>query len=142
MRQALTIAFAGLMVAACSSLPTPILEKDEQTRSPKSTVAMLSDAAMLLDDLNHLGPQILRDVFHQTLGVVQDYVEIESGQRQELQDARYLTLRLYPKGKSRSEEHFTAEAWFRFSGKGDKGLSWDFQHSPSQNKATRPEDYL
>ena len=138
MKRLLTVALAGFLLAACSSLPMPILngQDDGPPKSPQS------DVAWLFNDLNRLGPQILHEIYDQTLGVVQNYVEIASGHRADLQDARYLVLRFYPQGKSKSEEHYTAEAWFRFSGPGDKGLSLDFQHSPSPNKAIQSDDYL
>ena len=138
MKRLLLIAFAGFMLSACTSL-TMLAEKRVQPLAPDSNVGVL------LRDLNHLGPQILRETFDQTLGVVQNYIEIEHGHRQNLQDSGdgdYLALRLYPKGKSKSTEHYTAEAWFRFSGKSDNGISLDFQHSPSLNQPLRPEDYL
>ena len=135
MKRVLSLAFAGFMLSACTSL-TMIRDKDVEPVSPHS------DVGVLLQDLNRLGPQILREAFDQTLGVVQNYVEIASGDRKDLQDAKYLTLRLYPKGKSKSEEHYTAELWFRFSGKSDNDMSLDFHHSPPPKKPLHPEDYL
>jgi hypothetical protein len=96
--------------------------------------------------LQELSGRLLGDLFEHAREVVQNYVEIEGDQRSGLQQGTrggYLTLRLYPKGKAQSDEHFTAEAWFRFSRPHEEGsLSYDFKLTPSEKKTLHPGDYI
>ena len=59
MGRLLPIAFAGVMLSACTSL-TMLPEKGGHP------LAQDSEVGGLLRDLNHLSPQILREAFDQT----------------------------------------------------------------------------
>lgn len=61
---------------------------------------------------------MLRAMLNHTLDLIEDHLEIagdvaqpDSGGEQE---GRF-TVKVYPKGKSRSDEHLAAEGWFRLS---------------------------
>jgi hypothetical protein len=85
-------------------------------------------------------------LFERARDAVQNYVEVDGGHRRGLQDGKeggYLSLRVYPKGKAKSDEHYTAETWFRFSSPQDKEtLSYDFMFSLPHRNTVRPEDYI
>lgn len=57
-------------------------------------------------------------LFNEALGSVQDYVELEGGySSQDGLEGRHghFELRIFPRGKSASDEHLSAEGWFSFS---------------------------
>jgi hypothetical protein len=101
---------------------------------------------LILQDFSGLGSRLLEDLFEHAREVLQNYVEVEGGQRPSLQEGTqggYLILRLYPKGKTKSDEHFTAETWFRFSNPHEKSsLFFDFKLTPSEKKSLHPDDYI
>ncbi len=76
----------------------------------------------------------LRSLLNEALDRVEDHVELRgslSPDRQTGEQRGRLGLRLYPHGKSKSEEHVDAETWFRFAPDA-KGGEWHFrlQSSP------------
>ena len=71
------------------------------------------------DWFDHLIPKnALRHLYNQALSTVQEYVEVEGklpGKGSSQQQAGEFRLKLFPQGKSRSQEHMSAEGSFRRS---------------------------
>ena len=65
-----------------------------------------------------LSTSVLRTLLNEALDALEDHVEItgkldpESGNRDRRGNLRF---KFYPDGKSNSDQHLTAEGWFRFS---------------------------
>ncbi|HET6674810.1 MAG TPA: hypothetical protein VFG71_05710 [Nitrospiraceae bacterium] len=94
------------------------------------------------------GKQVLRSLLNRALDVMEDHVEwtgnVRDGAHRGDREGRF-EFRLYPQGKSRSEEHVGAEGSFRFSPEaGDTELSLRFKSSKdsSGSTASDPADYL
>lgn len=78
---------------------------------------------------------ILRSLLNQALDRLDEHVEISgdlNASDQKTERSRYLRFKFYPEGKSKSDEHFAAEGWFRSSPESD-------QHD-LHFKFKRPED--
>lgn len=61
---------------------------------------------------------ILRGLLNQALDLVEDRLEVAgevSGPNSKGDRSGRVQLKLYPKGKSQSDEHLKAEGWFHFS---------------------------
>lgn len=91
---------------------------------------------------------MLRAMLNRTLDLIEDHIEIvgdvdrkdPSGE----QKGRF-SLKVYPKGKSQSDEHVAAEGWFRFSpdlGRQDFHLRFQGPHESSGLPSSPPEDVL
>jgi len=66
---------------------------------------------------------LFRGLFDRALATLQEYVEVEGTLPQDdpsRQQAGEFRLKLFPQGKSRSQEHVTAEGAFRFTPDGDQ----------------------
>ena len=94
------------------------------------------------------GKHFLRSLLNRALDVMEDHVEwtgrVRDGAHRGDREGRF-EFRLYPQGKSRSEEHVGAEGSFRFSPKaGDNELSLRFKSSKDSPVSTTadPADYL
>lgn len=64
-----------------------------------------------------------RGLFDRALSTLQEYVEVEGTLPQDdpsQRQAGEFRLKLFPQGKSRSQEHVTAEGSFRFAPDGDQ----------------------
>ena len=73
---------------------------------------------------NHVIPQdLLRNLYSQALSTLQEYIEVEGnlpGEGSSQQQAGEFRLKLFPHGKSRSQEHLSAEGSFRLSPDADQ----------------------
>jgi hypothetical protein len=61
---------------------------------------------------------LLRSLLNRALDAIEDHVEMRGKLRHGAQageEEGRLELRVYPRGKSQSGDHVTAEGWFRFS---------------------------
>jgi hypothetical protein len=95
-----------------------------------------------------ISKQFLRSLLNRALDVVEDHVEWRGNVRKGAEDGDRegrFELRLYPQGKSHSEEHVRAEGSFRFSPEaGNNELSLRFKSSKESSPTTPsdPADYL
>jgi hypothetical protein len=65
-----------------------------------------------------LTSNLLRSLLNQALDKLEDHVEITGNLNADAlkdDESKHLRLKFYPEGKSKSDEHLTAEGWFRFS---------------------------
>lgn len=87
---------------------------------------------------------LLRDLYNQALATVQEYVELEgslAGEGQSRRQAGEFRLKLFPQGKSRSQEHVSAEGSFRLSPDADQPeLTLRFKSSRHAPSASPPND--
>ena len=61
---------------------------------------------------------LLRSLLNRALDAIEDHVEVRGKLRHGAQtgeDEGRMEVRVYPRGKSQSGDHVTAEGWFRFS---------------------------
>lgn len=82
-----------------------------------------------------LTSSLLRSLLDQALDRLEDHVEISGNlnpDETKSDRGKHLRFRFYPEGKSKSDEHFTAEGWFRSSPESGQH-DWHF-------KFKRPED--
>jgi hypothetical protein len=130
------LAMGTMLLLALSALPAYAEEQD---------FASSNQAGPLTLDVHRLGA-LLGEVVERTRKMVENYIEIEGGHRPGLEgDAQggTLTLRVYPKGKNQSDEHYTAESWFKFSAPQHKTPpSNDSKPFPSSEKRLRLKEYL
>jgi hypothetical protein len=91
---------------------------------------------------------LLRAMVNKTLDLIEDHLEIAGDMAQRdaggEQEGRF-RLKVYPKGKSRSDEHLAAEGWFRLSpdlGRQDFHLRLEGQPSSSGLPSSRAADVL
>ncbi|MBX3329433.1 MAG: hypothetical protein KF722_03450 [Nitrospira sp.] len=65
-----------------------------------------------------LTTSVLRSLLNQALDKLEDHVEITGNLSSDAlkdDEAKHLRFKFYPEGKSQSDQHLTAEGWFRFS---------------------------
>lgn len=80
---------------------------------------------------------VLRSLLNQALERLEDHVEISGNlQPDDTKDnkGKHLLFKFYPDGKSKSDQHFTAEGWFRSlpeSGQYD----WRFQFRQPEDRS-------
>ncbi|HET8580268.1 MAG TPA: hypothetical protein VFL31_04650 [Nitrospiraceae bacterium] len=102
--------------------------------------------AQILHDLSTLGNSLVHELFSRGREIIDDHIDLDGGYRSGLHEGEHggrLSLKLYPKGKSQSQEHVLAETWFQFFNKaGENHFSFDFKLSPSRQAYSRPEEYL
>ncbi|MDR4465421.1 MAG: hypothetical protein MRJ66_14245 [Nitrospira sp.] len=82
-----------------------------------------------------LGTGILRSLFNQALDRLDEHVEISGNlnpNKTNGDEGKHLRFKFYPEGKSMSDQHFTAEGWFRSSPESGQH-DWHF-------KFKRPEE--
>lgn len=91
---------------------------------------------------------MLRAVLNHTLDLIEDHLEIAGGvarpESPNEQEGRF-SVRVYPKGKSRSDEHVAVEGWFRLSpdlGRQDLHLRLERPPTPSRDPSSRADDAL
>ena len=95
-----------------------------------------------------ISKQFLRSLLNRALDVIEDHVELRGNVRRGAEEGDRegrFELRLYPQGKSHSEEHVGAEGSFRFSPEaGNNELSLRFKSSKELSSTTPsdPADYL
>lgn len=90
---------------------------------------------------------LLRGLFNQALSTLHEYLEVEAtlpGGGQTHQQAGEFRLKLFPQGKSQSQEHMTAEGSFRLSPDADEQeFTLRFKSSkPSQRSVPPSGDIL
>jgi hypothetical protein len=92
--------------------------------------------------------QFLRSLLNRALDVVEDHLEwggnLRRGAQEGDQEGRF-ELKLYPQGKSHSEEHVGAEGSFRFSpeaGNNEFHLRFKSSKEPSGSSMSDPADHL
>jgi hypothetical protein len=95
-----------------------------------------------------INKQVLRSLLNQAIDAVEDHLELNgklrNGDQAGEREGRF-ELRLYPRGKSRSDEHVGAEGSFRFSPEaGNHELSLRFKSSKPSSRSTTsdPADFL
>ncbi|HJR76255.1 MAG TPA: hypothetical protein VJ805_04750 [Nitrospiraceae bacterium] len=93
-----------------------------------------------------INKQVLRSLLNQAIDAVEDHLELNgklrNGDQAGDREGRF-ELRLYPRGKSRSDEHVGAEGSFRFSPEaGNHELSLRFKSSKPSSRAPDPADFL
>ena len=89
-----------------------------------------------------IGKSALHSLLNQALDLIENHIEIkanlqpneETGDRQ-----GHFQLKLYPHGKSQSDEHVSAELQFRFSPK-DQHLSFDLR-LPKESSALSSQEH-
>jgi hypothetical protein len=92
--------------------------------------------------------QMLRTLLNKALDILEDHIEVAgdlSPADSTKDQGGRLQLKIYPKGKSRSDEHLKAEGSFRFSpDSGQHDLHFRFQppHESSPSVAPSPEGVL
>ena len=87
-----------------------------------------------------LSTSLLRSLLNQALDSLEDYVEITGkldpddmkGDRQ-----GRLQFKFYPEGKSKSDEHLTAEGWFRVAPEGGQH-DWHFRFMLPKDRKNSP----
>ena len=91
---------------------------------------------------------LLRAMVNKTLDLIEDHLEIAGDVAQSdaggEQEGRF-HLRVYPKGKSQSDEHLAAEGWFRLSpdlGRQDFHLRLERPQHSSRLPSSRADDVL
>jgi hypothetical protein len=95
-----------------------------------------------------ISKHFLRSLLNRALDAVEDHLEwkgnLRRGDRTGDREGGF-ELRLYPEGKSRSQEHVGAEGSFRFSpdaGHNELNLRFKSSKEPSGSKAQDPADFL
>jgi hypothetical protein len=86
--------------------------------------------------------QMLRTLLNKALDILEDHIEVggdlSPADSTKDQSGR-LQLRIYPKGKSRSDEHLKAEGSFRFSpDSGQHDLHFRFQQPQESSRPAAP----
>lgn len=81
----------------------------------------------------------LRSLLNQALDRLEDHVEISGNLHSDdtkRDQGKRLRFKFYPEGKSKSDQHFTAEGWFRSSP--DSGqYDWHFQFMQPEDRAKK-----
>jgi hypothetical protein len=95
-----------------------------------------------------LNNHVLRSLLNRALDAVEDHIELNgklrSGDASGNQEGR-LELRLYPRGKSHSDEHMGAEGSFRYSpdaGNAELNLRFKSPKPSSSSTISDPADFL
>jgi hypothetical protein len=90
-----------------------------------------------------LGTSLLRSLLNQALDRLEDHVEISgnlSASDAKSDRTRHLRFKFYPEGKSKSQEHLSAEGWLRSTPEFGK-LDWHFRFKlpEEQSKQLLPQ---
>ncbi|MGC3972830.1 MAG: hypothetical protein QM771_00400 [Nitrospira sp.] len=88
--------------------------------------------------------QMFRDLYNQALSTLQDYIELEGNlpsADSSQQRGGEFRFKLFPRGKSRSQEHLSAEGSFRLSPEADQPeFTLRFKSSKNAPPPSRPND--
>ncbi len=109
----------GFLIAALL-FATPIASAGETPATPIQDLHR-SDLNELFDQT--IPATVLRGLLNQALTTLQDYVEVEAtlpSDEPSRRQAGEFRLKLFPQGKSRSQEHLAAEGSFRLSPDADQ----------------------
>ena len=83
--------------------------------------------------------KMLRGLFDQALATIQDHLEVEGDLPSEgTGPAGNFRMKLFPLGKSRSQEHVTAEGSFNLSPDAEQQLNLRFKSSKPPLRSTPP----
>ncbi|HEX5545507.1 MAG TPA: hypothetical protein VFX10_08420 [Nitrospira sp.] len=80
---------------------------------------------------------VLRSLLNQALDRLEDHVEISGNLHSdgtERDGEKHLRFKFYPEGKSKSDQHFTAEGWFRSLAESGK-YDWHFQFRQPEDRS-------
>ena len=106
----------GFLLAALLLLATPVYAANDRPLPGTDLGRVASDP---LDKTT--AEKFLRGLFDQAWATIQDYVEVDGSlPSQGSQRSGEFRLKLFPQGKSRSEEHVTAEGLFHLSPESDQ----------------------
>jgi hypothetical protein len=89
--------------------------------------------------------RFIEQLYRRGVEVLEDHVELKGTFLPDNKGERwgYLSLKLYPKGKARSEEGVKAETWLGFSSKPEEDyLHFDFKLSKEPKPTLLPEDHI
>ena len=92
----------------------PLLQAVQSQAAPGDT-AQTPDS---IESFDPPTPDALRSLYNQALGALQEYIEVDGSLPQDGEtQARVgeFRLKVFPQGKSRSQEHLSAEGSFRLS---------------------------
>ncbi|HEY6084086.1 MAG TPA: hypothetical protein VIU63_01740 [Nitrospira sp.] len=59
-----------------------------------------------------LSHRLLESILNQAMEVIEDHLEIKGHMGSQQKDGPSFQFKFYPEGKSKSDQHFTAEGWF------------------------------
>ena len=82
---------------------------------------------------------MLRSFLNQALDKLEDHVEITgnlSSDTLKNDEGKHLRFKFYPEGKSQSDQHLTAEGWFRFSPEAGQP-DWHFKFELPKDHPTK-----
>ncbi len=87
-----------------------------------------------------LTTNLLRSLLNQTFDRLEDHLEIrgtlDSADRKGDRQGR-LQFKIYPEGKSQSDQHVAAEGWFHVAPEGGQ-QDWHFRLTPPQDRKNSP----
>lgn len=94
---------------------------------------------------DHLIPKgVLRDLYNQALSTLHEYIELEGslpGEGSPQQQPGEFRLKLFPQGKSRSEEHLSAEGSYRLAPDSDqREFTLRFKSTKKSPRPVTPND--
>jgi hypothetical protein len=115
----LAVSFVALLLFG------PLAARAEVKPDAEEAVQQLADALTNLGITITLGA--IRELSIATERLVKDHVEVESWSGPAIEPDEYvggLNLKLYPRGKSQSNEHFKTETFYRFDQYGLKELEF------------------
>ena len=86
-----------------------------------------------------LSTTLLRSLLNQALDKLEDHVEITGNLSSEAlkgEEGKHFRFKFYPEGKSQSDQHLTAEGWFRFSPEAGQP-DWHFKFELPKDHPTK-----
>ena len=92
----------------------PLLQAVQSQAAPGDT-AQTPDS---IESFDPPTPDALRSLYNQALGALQEYIEVDGSLPQDGETQTRVgefRLKVFPQGKSRSQEHLSAEGSFRLS---------------------------
>lgn len=130
----------GFLLFALLLIATPVCAADDHT-------VLGTDLGRVASDLfaKTTPEKFLHGLFDQALATIQEYVEVEGSlPSQESRRPGEFHLKLFPQGKSHSQEHVTAEGFFHLSPESDQPeFTLRFKSSkPSQQSVPPSGDIL
>jgi preprotein translocase subunit YajC len=97
-----------------------------------------------LNDVLNLGSRVLTDAIEKGVAEIQDHIEIDvnTNDSQEGENSTQLRLKLFPKGKSHSDEEISAETTLKYLlDPKQPHLNFDIRITPKKS-ALNPDDYI
>jgi hypothetical protein len=87
-----------------------------------------------------LTSNLLRSLLNQALDKLEDHVEITGNLDSDAlkdDEGKHLRFKFYPEGKSQSDQHLTAEAWFHYSPESGQ-RDWHFNFELPKDHPKKP----